>query len=129
MNTQGGMVMRRLILAAALMTSGMVFGADSSTFELRDAEALVKACSVPLKHTLYANATGFCHGVLTGAYRYYQATVTAENRFVCTPTPVPTREQVMNGFVAWGKSHPQYMKDPPIDTLFRYLEETFPCKK
>ena len=121
--------MRRLILAAALMTSGIVVGADSSTFELRDAGDLVRACSVPPKDKLYANAMGFCHGVLTGAYRYYQASVTAENRFVCTPTPVPTRTKVMNDFVAWARSHPQYMKEPPIDTLFRYLEETFPCGK
>jgi hypothetical protein len=121
--------MRKLIVLAALMASGAAVGADSSTFELRDAADLVRACSVPQKHALYANAMGFCHGVLTGAYRYYQATVTAENRFVCTPTPVPTRAKVMNDFVAWAKSHPQYMKEAPIDTLFRYLEETFPCKK
>ena len=121
--------MRRLILAAILMTSGMVAAADSSTFELRDAADLVRACSVPAKDVLYRNATGFCHGVLTGAYRYYQATVTAENRFVCTPNPTPTRTKVMDGFVVWSKSHPQYMKEPPIDTLFRYLEETFPCGK
>ena len=121
--------MRRLILAAALMTSGIVVAADSSTFELRDASDLVVACSVPQKHILYRNAMGFCHGVLTGAYRYYQATVTDEDRFVCTPNPPPTRAKVMDGFVAWAKTHPQYMKDPPIDTLFRYLEETFPCGK
>ena len=119
--------MRRLILAAALMTSGIAVAADSGTFELRYAEDLVRACSVPPKHVLYRNATGFCHGVLTGAYRYYDATVKTENRFVCTPTPVPTRTKVMNDFVTWAKSHPQHMKDPPIDTLFRYLEETFPC--
>ena len=120
--------MRGLIVATALMTSSMVFGADSSTFELRDAQDLVRACSVPQNHVLYRNATGFCHGVLTGAYRYYEATVTGDNRFVCTPTPTPTRTQVMDGFVTWAKSHPQYMKDPPIDTLFRYLEATFPCR-
>jgi hypothetical protein len=121
--------MRRLILAALLMASGLAVAADSSTFELRDANDLVRACTVPPKHKLYANAMGFCHGVLTGAYRYYQATVLPEDRFVCTPNPVPTRTVVMDGFVAWAKSHPQYMKDPPIDTLFRYLEATYPCTK
>ena len=121
--------MRNLILAAVLMTSELAVAVDSGTFELRYAEDLVRACSVPPKHTLYRNATGFCHGVLTGAYRYYDATVKVENRFVCTPTPVPTRTKVMNDFVTWAKSHSQFMKDPPIDTLFRYLEETFPCGK
>jgi hypothetical protein len=121
--------MRRLILVAALLTSGAAFAADSSTFQLRDADDLVRACSVPADHPLHANATGFCHGVLTGAYRYYESTVAAPNRFVCPPSPQPTRATVMNGFVAWVKANSKYMKEPPIDTLFRYLVETYPCRK
>lgn len=123
--------MRGLIVAAALIASNTVFGADirSDTFELRNAGDLVRACTVPQKHVLYRNATGFCHGVLTGAFRYYQATTLPENQFVCPPNPIPTRTKVMDGFVAWARSHPERMKDPPIDTLFRYLEETYPCTK
>ena len=121
--------MRRLIFMAALLASGAAVAADSSTFQLRDAQDLVTACSVPQDHALYANATGFCHGVLTGAYRYYESTVTAGNRFICPPSPVTTRAKVMNDFVAWAKSRPQYLKDPPLDTLFRYLAETYPCRK
>lgn len=120
--------MRRVVLVAALATSGVAFAADSSTFQLRDAGDLVRACSVAPDHALHANATGFCHGVLTGAYRYYESTVTAENRFVCPPSPTATRATVMNGFVIWAKTRSQYMKDPPVDTLFRYLAEAYPCK-
>jgi hypothetical protein len=121
--------MRRLILAAALIASGAAVAADSSTFQLRNADDLVLACSVAPDHALYANATGFCHGVLVGAYRYYESTVTVENRFICPPSPTPTRAKVMNDFVAWAKSRPQYMKEAPVDTLFRYLSETYPCRK
>ena len=121
--------MRRLIFAVALLASGAAAAVDSSDFQLRDTNDLVRACSVPTDHPLYANATGFCHGVLTGAYRYYESTVTAENRFICPPNPVPTRAKVMNDFVAWAKSRPQYSKDAPLDTLFRYLAETYPCRK
>jgi Rap1a immunity proteins len=121
--------MRRLIFMTALLASGAAVAADSSTFQLRDAQDLVTACSVPQDHALYANATGFCHGVLTGAYRYYESTVTVGNRFICPPSPVTTRAKVMNDFVAWAKSRPQYLKDPPLDTLFRYLAETYPCRK
>ena len=121
--------MRRLMIAAALVASGAAAAADSSDFQLRDTGDLVRACSVPADHPLHANATGFCHGVLTGAYRYYESTVTAENRFICSPSPTPTRAKVMNDFVAWAKARPQTMKDPPLDTLFRYLAETYPCKK
>jgi hypothetical protein len=121
--------MRKLMLVAALMTSGAAVAADSNTFQLRDANDLVRACSVPQDDVHYANATGFCHGILVGAYRYYDATATAESRFVCPPSAVPTRAKVMNDFVAWAKAHPQYMKDAPVDTLFRYLAETYPCGK
>jgi hypothetical protein len=121
--------MRSLILVAALLTSGAAVAVESSTFQLRDTNDLVRACSVAPDHTLYANAIGFCHGLLVGAYSYYVSTVTAENRFICPPSPVPTRAKVMNDFVAWTRSHSQFMKDPPVDTLFRYLAETYPCGK
>lgn len=121
--------MRRLILAVALLTSGLAVAADSSNFQLRHTNDLVVACSVPQDHALHANAAGFCHGLLVGAYSYYNSTVNAENRFICTPNPVPTRSKVMDDFVAWAKARPQYMNDPAIDTLFRYLAETYPCRK
>lgn len=121
--------MRGLILVAALLTSGAAFAVESSTFQLRDTNDLVRACSVPADDAVYANAVGFCHGLLVGAYGYYAATVPAENRFICPPNPVPARSKVMNDFVAWAQSHPQFMKDAPIDTLFRYLAETYPCRK
>lgn len=121
--------MRSLIFVAALLTSGAAVAVESSDFQLRDTNDLVRACSVPSDHALYANAAGFCHGLLVGAYGYYVHTVTAENRFICPPSPVPTRAKVMNDFVTWTQSHSQFMKDPPIDTLFRYLAETYPCRK
>jgi len=121
--------MRRLILAVALLASGVAAAVDSSDFQLRDTNDLVRVCSVPADNPLYANATGFCHGVLTGAFRYYEATVAAPNRFVCPPSPQPTRATVMNGFVAWAKANSKYMKEQPVDTLFRYLAETYPCRK
>jgi Rap1a immunity proteins len=119
--------MRGLILMAALMISGAAVAADSSTFQMRNADDLVKVCSVPAGDTLYANAVGFCHGILFGAYRYYDETVTGANRFICPPSQTPTRAEVMDGFVVWAKAHAQYMNEPPVDTLIRYLAETYPC--
>lgn len=120
--------MRNLILASAMLLAAPAMAADSSTFQLRTAQDLVRACSVAPGDALHANAMGFCHGVLVGAYRYYESSVKPEGRFVCPPSQAPNRATVMNSFVAWAGSRPQYMKDPPIDTLFRYLAETYPCK-
>ena len=34
----------------------------------------------------------------------------------------------MNGFVQWSGRNAERMQDAPIDTLFRFLGETYPCK-
>jgi hypothetical protein len=121
--------MRSLLFFSAFTFSAFAVAADSNTFQLRDAGDLVRVCSVPADDTHHANAMGFCHGILVGAYRYYDSVTPTAKRFVCAPNPIPTRNKVMTDFVAWGNSHPGNMKDPPIDTLFRYLEQTYPCKK
>ena len=121
--------MRCVIAVLGLVVSGVVVAADSGDFQVRDAADLVRVCSVPRDHPAYDNAAGFCHGILMGAFRYYESTVPAASRFVCAPNPPPTRAKVMTDFVAWSGSHGQYMKDPPVDTLFRYLAEAYPCRK
>jgi Rap1a immunity proteins len=121
--------MRSLTALMAFIFVGSAAAADSNNFQLRDAGDLARICSVPADDPAHANAVGFCHGILVGAFRYYESAVTSGNRFVCAPTPTPTRAKVMNDFVAWAGSHSGNMKDPPIDTLFRYLAETYPCKR
>jgi Rap1a immunity proteins len=121
--------MRGWILVTALMLSGAALAADTNTFQVRTADDLVRVCSLTAEDPLYKNAMGFCHGVLFGAYGYFDSTVSAADRFVCSPNPTPTRAAVMDGFVAWSRSNPQYMNDAPVDTLFRYLAATYPCAK
>jgi Rap1a immunity proteins len=111
------------------MLSFAVHAADSNTFQVRTADDLVRVCSLAPDDPLYKNAMGLCHGVLLGAWGYYESTVTAEERFVCSPNPTPTRAAVMDGFVVWAKSNSQHMNDVPVDALFRYLAGTYPCAK
>ena len=121
--------MRRSLAALAAFTCiGSAAAADSSTYQLRNGADLVSICSVEASDPNYANSLGFCHGVLTGAFRYYEATVTTKDKFVCAPQPIPTRAKVMNDFVVWARSHSASLKEPPLDALFRYLVETYPCK-
>jgi Rap1a immunity proteins len=121
--------MRGWILVAALMISGIAVAADTNTFQVRTANDLVRVCSLAPDDPLYPNAMGLCHGVLLGAWGYYDSTMSAENRFVCAPSPTPTRAAVMSGFVTWAESNSQYMNDVPVDALFRYLAATYPCAK
>jgi hypothetical protein len=121
--------MRYLITVVACILAGSAVAAERESFQLRTAGDLVRVCSVAETDPDYGESRGFCHGILVGAYHYYDAAVTPSKRFVCSPNPPPKRSKVMNDFVAWGNAHPQYMKDPAVDTLFKYLASTYPCKK
>src|SRR3954471_11645323 len=89
------------VVAAAMLGAATAFAADSNNFQLRDTADLVRVCSVSPDDAHYLNATGFCHGVLVGAYRYYDSAVKIANRFICPPNPIPSRARVMSEFVKW----------------------------
>ena len=112
-------------LALALSTPAMA----QEHFRLQTAAELAKACAPAASDKDAATSLAFCHGVLAGAYGYFQSSVPAADRFVCPPTPAVTRTQVASGFVAWLKARPQYNGDGAIDALFRYAAEAYPCKR
>lgn len=121
--------MRALIVTALIALAASAFGAEDEHFQLRDANDLVRACSPQASDTNATASVAFCHGFLAGAYRYYAATTPAADQFICAPNPRPSRTKVMNDFVVWAKANPAYGAQPAVDTLFRYLSETYPCKK
>jgi hypothetical protein len=80
---------------------------------------------------LYAAAMGFCHGYAVGAYHYYLAEMAGPQAkpFVCPPEPTPSRSEILTMFVAWAQEHPQYMGERPVDSLFRFLADKWPCRR
>jgi len=100
-------------------------------FEVKTAQNLLNLCMVPVEDPRYREALHFCHGYQVGAYHYYLATLAGPNAksLVCPPTPPPTRNDVISGFIAWARAHPQYLGEAPVETEFRYLTETWPCKR
>jgi hypothetical protein len=77
----------------------------------------------------YVAAVHFCEGFAAGAYQYYQSLAARDpnERFVCLPTPSPSRDKIKADYVAWAKANPAVMNDPPVDSIFRYLGQTYPC--
>jgi hypothetical protein len=118
-----------VVVTAALMAVSNSAQAVSGEFELRHTADLVAVCTVEASEPNYASAIAFCHGVLAGAYGYYEAATPAEERFVCSTQPYPKRSLVMNDFVAWAKAHPEHLAKHATDTLFLYLGEAYPCTK
>mgnify|MGYP001817368618 FL=1 len=47
---------------------------------------------------------------------------------VCLPDPPPSRNDIFAMFVEWFNAHPQYLKEKAVETEFRFLMETWPCK-
>ena len=120
-----------LTLAALLMLPALVGAAvTEKNFEVKTTQDLMALCTAPASDPLYNHAVNFCQGYLVGAYSYYAAAAAGPDgvKLVCLPEPPPTRNQAIKLFVEWAKAHPQYMQEKPVDTEFRFLMETWPCK-
>jgi hypothetical protein len=129
------MFVSRVGMLAVVLAAGGLAGARPAGAVTREnfiaptTADYVAVCSTPESDPLYLAAMAFCEGYGVGAYHYYHATIDVKGQkpFVCFPNPTPPRQEVLNGFVAWAGSHPQYAKDLPVETLFRYLAEKYPC--
>jgi hypothetical protein len=121
------------LLAAAIALSPATAGAalTEDDFFIKNAQDLVDVCSSPESDALNDAADHFCHGFVSGAWQYHEAQANGPDglRLVCPPDPPPTRNEAIVGFVAWAGAHPQYMADPAVEALFRYLIEKSPCPK
>ncbi len=121
--------MRALTFAVLLTLAGPALAASPPQFQIRNTADLVRVCSTDPGDEYFTTAIAFCHGFGVGAFHYYVAATPAMDRFVCPPNPAPSRAKVTNDFVAWTRAHPEYMDKSAVDTLFRYLNTTYPCKK
>ncbi|MGE5442646.1 MAG: Rap1a/Tai family immunity protein [Bacteroidota bacterium] len=125
--------MRHALLLAGFLVAGMTpaSAATIENFQVRTAADLVDLCDTDPSSVHYIAAIHFCQGFGIGAYQYYAAQVTEDpsTRFVCIPNPPPTRNEAMAAFVGLARAHPEYMNDAPVDTLFRYLGQTYPCSR
>jgi hypothetical protein len=108
-----------------------VLAATVDQFRARSTAGLVEICSTPANDPMYAAAISFCHGFAVGAYQYYLASVSGPEGkpFVCLPDPPPSRTEGVRMFVDWARQNPQYMGEPAVETLFRWLATTWPCRK
>ena len=127
-------MMRRFvwIIAVAVCLWPLISGAQTrDEFLMRYTQDYVRLCTTSPSDPMYAAAIGFCHGYAVGAYHYYLAEVAGPKGapFVCPPEPPPSRAEILPMFVAWTQAHPQYMGERPVDSLFRFLSEQWPCRR
>jgi len=105
--------------------------ATPDNFRVRSTADLIEICSTPANDSMYPAALSFCHGFAVGAYQYYRASVSGPEGkpFVCLPDPPPSRTEGLQMFIAWARENSQHMGEPAVETLFRWLATTWPCRK
>ena len=124
-------LIRSLVLASFLVPALAGAAVTDEDFVLATTQNLVNLCAVSADDPRAKEAIQMCEGYMVGAYHYYLATNSGKNdmRLVCMPSPTPTRDQMAAMFVEWAKANPQYMKEAPVDSEFRFMSTRWPCKK
>ncbi len=119
-----------LIFLLAFLTPAITGAVEKNDFKVDTTQDFINLCLVPADDPYYVASVHFVHGYLVGAYHYYaaQAAGPKGNKFVCLPENLPSRNDVVTMFLQWAEDHPQYMKEMPVETVFRFLVEKWPCK-
>lgn len=119
-----------LIGAVVLACAAPAAAATIENFHVKTTRDFVALCDASPNSEHYVAAVNFCEGYAVGAFQYYQAQTlnSPANQFVCLPSPPPSRDEAIAAYVAWVKANPQYLEEAAVDTIFRYLAETYPCK-
>ncbi|MBB3268263.1 hypothetical protein FHW79_005938 [Azospirillum sp. OGB3] len=126
------------VLAAAMgMMAAVALGAETvpmpseTNFQVETTGDLVRLCEAQPTNTTGIAALHFCHGFAVGAYQYHQIVTVAEGRkrpLFCAPDPQPSRNEAIAGFVSWATRNQQQMGAPPVEGMFRYLVQRYPCR-
>jgi hypothetical protein len=119
---------------AALPIGALPTAANAVTqddFLARTTTDLVNLCDPPSADPMRVAALHFCEGFMVGAYQYHQAERAGPKgqRLFCLPSAGVTRDQAVRLFITWAKDNPQYMQEPPVQSLSRFAAATWPCGK
>ena len=119
-----------LTVALILMLPVAATATTVQDFQVKETQDLIDLCTTSPEESNFKEAVHFCHGYLVGAFHYYKVTHVGPDvePFVCFPDPPPTRNEAIRMFIDWAQAHPEYMTEAPVETEFRFLIETWPCK-
>lgn len=99
-----------------------------STMPVNDAStaALVEVC----KNTNDQDAQNFCFGFGEGVYQAHLANQSAQSKqSICFTQTGDTREMVLQKFLKWNQSNPQFNQERAAKTLMRFFNQTYSCKQ
>ena len=118
------------VMTVAGVRAQTATGPSETAFLIKTTGDLVRLCEATPTDPTGIAALHFCHGFAVGAYQYHQIAAAAEKKppLFCEPNPRPSRNEAIAGFVAWAKQNPKAMETPPVEGIFRYLAQRYPCR-
>jgi hypothetical protein len=104
---------------------------SEANFQVTTTGDLVRLCEAAPTDPTGIAALHFCPGFAVGAYQYHQIAAAAEKKppLFCEPNPRPSRNEAVTGFVSWATQNPAAMNTPPVEGIFRYLAQRYPCRR
>ncbi|MGR9071860.1 MAG: Rap1a/Tai family immunity protein [Gammaproteobacteria bacterium] len=119
------------LLLVGMLIPCMASAVSEEDFKVKTTQNLINLCTATPDDPQNKEAIHFCHGYLVGAFYYHLSEHTGPGvePDICFPEPKPTRNEVIDLFLAWVKQHPEYLSELPVETEFRYLYENWSCKK
>lgn len=99
-------------------------------YQLKTSGSLLDICTLPESNAQYWEARGFCLGYFTGGIHLHAALAASPTfRRIACPPPNATRDDVVAAFVTFAEAHPEYLDEKPMDTVFRAVNDKWPCEQ
>lgn len=108
-----------LLVTSNTLAQTVIPANDAST------AAMVELC----KNINDVDAQNFCFGFGEGVYQAYLANRPKNAKeAVCFPQQAGSREVILQDFLRWNQSNPQYNQERAAKTLVRFFTQSYPCK-
>lgn len=102
------------------------YGLDD--YQLDSAKDLYDVCTVPPSHPDHAVAKAFCVGYFEGGMHLHDVLAEADDfPEIACPPDTTTRAEIVEVFIEYARSNPQYHAERPMDSVFRALVNKWPC--
>ena len=117
------------VVLAPLAAWAQTDGYTLDDYDLRTAGDLLDICTLDSSNSQYWEARGFCLGYFTGGIHYHDALAASPDfpAIACAPDGT-TRDDVVAVFISYAEAHPEHLDDPPMDTVFRAVNDQWPCQ-
>src|SRR3954452_13096480 len=118
------------VIAVTAVRAQTVADPSETDFRVTTTGDLVRLCEAAPTDPTGIAPLRFCHAFGVGAYHYHQILTWTEKSppLFCEPNPRPSRNEAIAGFISWARQNPRAMDVPPVEGMFRYLAQRYPCR-